>query len=261
MATTLFHNIIFGPVNSRRLGVSLGVNLLPDQGKLCNFDCLYCECGWNADNRTDHRLPSREEVQAALEQRLQAMRRQGRLPDAITFSGNGEPTLHPQFAGIIDDTLALRLRYAPHSQICVLSNATTLGHAPVFQALQKTDRPILKIDAVDNSLARLINQPQMPYSVPDIVAHMQGLHGQFALQTLFLRGTCHGQPFDNSSPEALHPWLQTVQLLQPREIMIYTINRDTPSQTLHKLTEDELRAIAQEVNTLNTWHAKIQIAS
>ncbi len=256
----LFHNIIFGPVQSRRLGVSLGVNLLPDQGKRCNFDCIYCECGWNADSRDDKRLPTREQVCETLEKKLQEMQQQNKLPDAITFSGNGEPTLHPQFAEIIDDTLALRDQYAPHTKVCVLSNATTLADDKTVGTLQKIDKPILKIDSAIENTARVINQPQGNYSVAEVVKRLQRFNGAFTLQTLFLRGTCNGRPFDNSAPEETGEWLKIVQQLKPREIMIYTINRDTPAQTLQKLTKEELETIAAQVAAINTWGGIVQVA-
>ncbi|MDR1406068.1 MAG: radical SAM protein [Prevotellaceae bacterium] len=260
MATALFHNIIFGPVQSRRLGVSLGVNLLPAHGKWCNFDCIYCECGWNADHRDDRRLPAREQVREALQEKLQAMQRGGSLPDAITFSGNGEPTLHPQFPEIIDDVMVLRSQFAPQTKICVLSNATGLGNEAVFRALQKADKPILKIDSAVESSAKLINQPQGSYDTSRVAAQMQRFDGKFTLQTLFLRGACDGKNFDNSTPEEIAKWLEMVQLTHPREIMLYTINRDTPARTLQKLTREALQAIAQKVAAINTWGANVQIA-
>lgn len=260
MSTILFHSIIFGPLQSRRLGVSLGVNLLPTYGKWCNFDCLYCECGWNADHRNDRRLPTRKAVHDALQEQLQRMQQDSALPNAITFSGNGEPTLHPQFAEIIDDTVALRNQFAPHTKICVLSNATNLSHDKVFHALQKTDKPILKIDSAIAGSIRCINQPQGDYAVARVVAQMQRFEGRFTLQTLFLRGTYHGKKFDNSTPKEMAAWLGAVQQTRPREIMLYTINRDTPAQTLQKLTKEELLAIAQQIAAINTWGASVQIA-
>ncbi|MDR3133070.1 MAG: radical SAM protein [Prevotellaceae bacterium] len=260
MATLLFHNIIFGPVQSRRLGVSLGVNLLPAHGKWCNFDCIYCECGWNADHRNDRRLPTREQVREALREKLQSMQQSHALPDAITFSGNGEPTLHPQFAEIIDDTVALRNELALHTKICVLSNATNLSDDRVFHALQKTDKPILKMDTAMESSARRINQPQGNYSVTRVIEQMQRFDGKFTLQTLFLRGVHGGEKFDNSAPEEVEKWLEVIRLTRPREIMLYTINRDTPAQSLQKLAKEELLAIAQQAAAVNTWGASIQIA-
>ncbi|MDR0582144.1 MAG: radical SAM protein [Prevotellaceae bacterium] len=260
MATLLFHNIIFGPVQSRRLGISLGINLLPAHGKWCNFDCLYCECGWNADHRNDRRLPTREQVREALQEKLQRMQQDKALPDAITFSGNGEPTLHPQFPTIMDDAIALRNRLAPQAKICVLSNATNLHKDAVFHALQKTDKPILKVDSAIESSIRRINRPQGHYDIAYITEQLQRFNGQFTLQTLFLRGLFHGEKFDNSTPEEIGKWLDIVQRTHPREIMLYTIHRDTPAQSLQKLAKDELFAIAQQLAAINTWGAEVRIA-
>jgi wyosine [tRNA(Phe)-imidazoG37] synthetase (radical SAM superfamily) len=256
----LFHQIIFGPLQSRRLGVSLGVNLLPAHGKCCNFDCIYCECGWNSDHRTDHRLPTREQVRDALQQSLHNRLPDAPLPDAITFSGNGEPTLHPQFPEIIDDTLALRNRYAPQAQVCVLSNATTIGHDRIFGALQKVDKPILKIDSALEPTARLINQPQGRYAVADVVRQLQRFDGRFTLQTLFFRGVYNGVPFDNSAPGEVAKWLQMVRQIRPGEIMLYTLQRDTPATALQKLPKEALEAIAGQLRAVNTWGAKVQVA-
>jgi len=259
--TALFNDIIFGPVHSRRLGHSLGVNLLPAYGKFCTFDCIYCECGWNADHRDDATLPTREQVFEALEHRLRLLLKQQQQPDAITFSGNGEPTLHPQFADIITDTIALRDKYVPFAKVCVLSNATNLSNDSVVAALQRVDKPILKIDAADESLVRLINQPQQSnYSVAEVVRQLQRFHGAFTLQTLFLRGEYVGRSFDNSTPERVESWLQLVQQTRPREIMLYTIARDTPLQTLQKLTREELDAIAENVAAHNTWGAEVVVS-
>ena len=260
MATLLFHDIIFGPVQSRRLGVSLGINLLPAHGKWCNFDCVYCECGWNADHRHDRRLPTREQARGALEEKLQNMRQNGALPDAITFSGNGEPTLHPQFPEIIDDVIVLRNRLAPHTKICVLSNATNLHNDAVFHALQKIDKPILKLDAAIESSIRRINRPQGAYAVARITEQLQRFEGKFTLQTLFLRGIFRNEKFDNSTPGEIEKWLDIVQRTRPREIMLYTIHRDTPVRALQKLAKEELLSIAQKVAAINTWGAEVQVA-
>ena len=256
----LFSDIIFGPLRSRRLGVSLGVNLLPMYGKWCNFDCIYCECGWNAGQRGDRRLPSREQAGDALRQTLQRLQQEAQLPDAITFSGNGEPTLHPQFPAIIDDAIALRNAYAPQAQICVLSNATLIGRDAVFRSLRKVDRPILKIDSAIEATARHINQPQGAYTVAGVVEQMQRFDGQFSLQTLFLRGTHRGVVFYNSTPDEVARWLQIVVQTRPREIMLYTLDRRPPAERLQKLSRDELLAIAAQVQAQNTWGAAIQIA-
>jgi wyosine [tRNA(Phe)-imidazoG37] synthetase (radical SAM superfamily) len=245
-----FSDIIFGPIKSRRLGVSLGINLLPLHGKWCNFDCIYCECGWNAAGAADKHLPSREDVRAALEVKLQALAAEGNLPDALTFSGNGEPTIHPEFAGIVDDVTALRNRFAPLAKVCVLSNATNLMNDAVFNALQKTDSPILKLDSAFTETAKHINCPQGNYAVDKVVQAMQRFQHDFILQTLFLRGTHNGVSIDNTTPEEVTRWLDIVSLLRPREVMIYTLDRETPAQGLQKIPLHELEAIAAKVTAL-----------
>jgi wyosine [tRNA(Phe)-imidazoG37] synthetase (radical SAM superfamily) len=245
-----FSDIIFGPVQSRRLGVSLGVNLLPLHGKWCNFDCIYCECGWNKEGLADRQLPSRAAVRGALEAKLQALAAGKNLPDAITFSGNGEPTIHPEFAGIVDDVTALRNRFAPAAKVCVLSNATTLMRDEVFAALQKTDCPILKLDAAFTSTARRMNNPAGDYTVERVVAAMQRFHHDFILQTMFLRGECEGAAIDNTTPGEVTRWLEVVDLLRPREVMIYTIDRETPARGLQKISLHELEQIAEGVRRL-----------
>ncbi|MDR2448984.1 MAG: radical SAM protein [Prevotellaceae bacterium] len=245
-----FSDIIFGPVQSRRLGVSLGINLLPLHGKWCNFDCIYCECGWNREGLADKQLPSRADVCGALEARLQMLAAGKKLPDAITFSGNGEPTIHPEFAGIVDDVVALRNRFAPTARVCALSNATTLMREEVFAALQKTDCPILKLDAAVTSTAKRMNNPVGDYTVEQVVAAMQRFHHNFILQTMFLRGDCQGSFIDNTTPEEVTRWLEVVALLRPREVMIYTIDRETPVQGLRKIPLHELEQIAVKVRQM-----------
>jgi wyosine [tRNA(Phe)-imidazoG37] synthetase (radical SAM superfamily) len=233
------------------LGVSLGINLLPLHGKWCNFDCIYCECGWNKEGLADKRLPSRTDVREALEARLQTMAAEKNLPDAITFSGNGEPTIHPEFAGVVDDVVMLRNRYAPAAKVCVLSNATTLMRGEVFAALQKTDCPILKLDTAVTSTAKRMNNPAGDYAVEQVVAAMQRFRHDFILQTMFLRGECDGAFIDNTTPEELAKWLDVVSLLRPREVMIYTIDRETPAQGLQKIPVHELEQIAAKVKQMD----------
>ena len=146
MSTILYDQIVFGPIHSRRLGISLGMNLLPTDGKICSFDCLYCECGFNKDRKTNHRMPTREEVREALKERLTRMQAEGIAPDVITFAGNGEPTLHPDFESIIADTIATRDSFFPKAKIAVLSNATQLHKESVVRALSRVEDNILKFD-------------------------------------------------------------------------------------------------------------------
>ena len=245
--TALYPHIVYGPVRSRRLGLSLGVNLLPLEAKLCTFDCIYCECGWNNDNRGSRRFNGREEVAAALQSQLEAMAADGALPDVITFAGNGEPTMHPDFEQIIADTIALRDKYAPAAKISVLSNATQLGRADVVRALKRVDNNILKIDSVVQSVAELINKPCCRYSVAQVVEQLKQFEGQAVVQTMFLRGQIDGQTVDNTTPEQIEAWLEAVVAIAPRAVMIYSIARDTPCKTLQKVEREELEQIAERV--------------
>ena len=249
--TALFEDVIFGPVHSRRLGLSLGVNLLPTHAKLCSFDCIYCECGWNAERRGDRRFNDREVVRTTLEEVLEKMVSEGTPPDVITFAGNGEPTMHPEFEAVIDDTIALRDRLCPSAKISVLSNATQLHRPEVVQALLRVDNNILKLDSAFDRTVQLINKPQQAtYSVARVVEQMRPFAGQMILQTMFLRGTCEGQRVDNTTEEELTAWLRCVEQLQPRSVMVYSIDRDTPCPTLEKVAREELEAIARRVEAL-----------
>ena len=247
----LFTDIIYGPIRSRRLGISLGVNLLPLHSKLCNFDCIYCECGWNDDNRTDKpRFNARENVRTALETTLAKMQTEGALPDVITFAGNGEPTIHPEFEGIIDDTIALRNKFAPEAKVSILSNATQLHREGVRNALHKVDNAILKLDSAFTATAQLINKPQGDYSVKRIVEQREAVGKEFVLQTMFVRGEYNGLPVDNTTESEIEAWLAIVEHLRPRSVMVYSIDRATPCKTLQKVEREELERIADKVRAL-----------
>ena len=249
MATFLFDKIIFGPVRSRRLGVSLGVNLLPNDAKICNFDCIYCECGWTT-GATSSKLPARTQVRESMQKRFQQMRANDDALDVITFAGNGEPTIHPHFAEIIDDTIALRNEYFPHARIAVLSNSTMLHKPAVVEALKRVDQNILKLDSGFDATIQLLNQPKKPITVGQIVDHLKQFDGNFTLQTLFVRGIYNGQPVDNATPRELECWVEIVNELQPKDVMVYTIARDTPIDTLKKVPQAELESIAERVRAL-----------
>ncbi|MBR1514568.1 MAG: radical SAM protein [Bacteroidales bacterium] len=233
--------VVFGPIRSRRLGSSLGINLLPEKGKLCNFDCIYCECGWNKDGREDAKLPTAEEVRKALETKLQECQSNQIAIDSITFSGDGEPTINPEFPQIIDDTIRLRDQYYPDSKITVLSNATRAHRPEIFAALCKVDNPTMKIDAPTNALVEKINHPAPGYDVNRVVEALKQFDGDFILQTMFLKS----KDFDSSSPEVLNGWMDIVRTLKPREIMVYTIDRPTPEEGLQKFTVDEMHQLVQ----------------
>lgn len=231
--------LVFGPIHSRRLGSSLGINLLPREGKLCNFDCIYCECGWNADGLGDRRIPTADELRGALEAKLEECSEKGVGIDSITFSGDGEPTLNPEFPQIVDITLELRDKFCPGAKVSVLSNATMVWKEPVFQALRKVDNPIMKIDAPTDAGARTVNRPVGDYSVRKIVEGLKRFDGDFVLQTMFLggEGFCSGDWVDG--------WMDIVRELRPREIQVYTIDRETPMKGLRKYTPDGMRSLVK----------------
>lgn len=252
MPTFLFDKIIFGPVKSRRLGVSLGVNLLPATKKLCNFNCIYCECGWTSDSKEEKGyLPKRDEVCIALEKKLSEMKEKNQVPDVITFAGNGEPTLHPDFPGIIDDCIELRNKYFPGIRIAVLSNSTTITLPRIKEALLKVDQNILKLDSGFDLTVRLHNQPMVNVKVAGLIENLKNFKGQLIIQTLFLRGMYKGKVIDNTTPEEIEAWLKAVELIKPCEVMIYTISRDTPEGgKLAKVPLAELKRIAGLVKRL-----------
>lgn len=243
----LFNQIVYGPIHSRRLGTSLGINLMPADAKLCTFNCVYCECGWNQPVLHPH-IPTRQEVRESLRTTLLALPHEGEsegVLDVITFSGNGEPTLHPDFAGIIEDTCALRDEFCPTAKVSVLSNSTQLGREEVRRALMMCDNRILKLDSAIDDTMRLIDLPvNHDLTVSQIKEWLRLFDGDFTLQTCFLRGEMDGRRIDNTTPEELAAWYQAVDELHPRQLMIYVIDRKTPLDTLTKIPRAEMEAIA-----------------
>jgi wyosine [tRNA(Phe)-imidazoG37] synthetase (radical SAM superfamily) len=261
MSTFLFDEIIFGPVRSRRLGVSLGINLLPTTRKICNFNCLYCECGWTRQSEAEpYHLPSRRDVYDALDQKLSSMRAEGLKPDVITYAGNGEPTIHPDFPGIIDDSIILRNRYFPEARIAVLSNATRISNKAIKDALMKIDQNILKLDSAIDATIALHNQPSGKINAGELIRQLAEFNGKLIIQTLFLRGKYMGREVDNTTREELEAWLDALKVIRPSEVMIYTISRDTPPEggELNKVPAAELREIAKMVEDLGI---KTQVSS
>ena len=248
MSTVIYPSPIFGPIKSRRLGVSLGINLLPGDGKVCTFDCLYCECGFNAERRPQQKLPTRSQVASALEHKLQQMQAEGIAPDVLTFAGNGEPTAHPDFAGVIADTLALRDHYFPQAKVSVLTNGTRINKPEVFDALKLVDNNIVKLDTVDAEYIARVDRPVGRYDLPALLECMRAFEGQCVIQTMFMKGVdAAGMSVDNTTPEYVSPWLDAVERIAPREVMIYTIDRETPMQGLLKATPEELDNIVDQL--------------
>ena len=255
MSTIIYPSPVFGPVHSRRLGISLGINLLPADGKVCSFDCIYCECGFNEDHRPTLPLPTREEVAAKLEEKLQQMSAEGQLPDVLTFAGNGEPTCHPNFPEIIDDVIRLRDQYCPKAKVSVLSNSTMIHRQAVHDALMRVDNNILKLDTVDPIYINKVDHPNGTYDVEKIIDRMKAFNGHIIIQTMFMRGTIKDlksivnylESVDNTGEAYVGPWLEAVKEIKPQQVMIYTIDRETPTQGLLKATHEQLDQIRDRV--------------
>ncbi len=243
MATVIYPSPVFGPVHSRRLGISLGINLMPGDGKICTFDCIYCECGFNAERRPRQARPTREEVRTVLEERLLTMRKEGIMPDVLTFAGNGEPTTHPDFETIIDDTIALRDALCPQAKISVLSNATRAALPDVRRALMKIDNNILKLDTVDADFIRRVDRPVGRYDVNEVIDALCAYEGKCIIQTMFLKGESGGVSVNNTGDAYVHPWHDALRRIRPSSLMIYTIDRETPDHGLLKATHEELDRI------------------
>ena len=258
MSTFLFDKIIFGPVKSRRLGVSLGVNLMPTDSKVCSFDCIYCECGWNPKKREQKAvLPSREEVKQKMAEKLTEMVENKELPDVITFAGNGEPTLHPEFEGIIDDTIELRDKLAPKARIAVLSNSSMLFKDSIKRALLKVEDNILKLDSAFEETVKLIDCPVGRFNLNEVVENLKWFNGKLIIQTLFVRGNHNDQRIDNATETEISAWLKLIEKINPLQVMIYTIDRDTPAAGLEKVNIQELKQIASRVESLGI---KVQVS-
>lgn len=248
MATFLFDEVIFGPVKSRRLGVSLGINLLPTNVKVCSFDCIYCECGWTQKKYKEKAvLPTREKVQQKLQETLAKMAAENQLPDVITFAGNGEPTLHPDFAEIIDDTILLRNQLSPRARIAVLSNATMLHKKPVFNALLKIEDNIQKLDSAFEETIKILDCPIGNFNLKKVIENLAAFNGKVIIQTMFIKGSFKEQEIDNTTEKEVSAWLKLIQKIKPAQVMIYTIARDTPLDTLKKVSLSELNSIAEKI--------------
>ena len=251
MSTRIYPAPIYGPVRSRRLGLSLGINLLPEDGKSCTFDCIYCECGFNKDRIPTRKHPTRAEVSKALEAQLKKMHEADEHPDVLTFAGNGEPTSHPDFAGIIDDTIRLRNKYCPDAKISILSNSTFIHKQDVHNALLKVDNNILKLDTINADYIRLVDQPlNRHFDVRQLIEDLKSFNGKLIIQTMFMKGMSGAHNVDNTGEEFVRPWLEAVKYIAPKEVMIYTIDRETPDHDLQKATHAELDAIRDRVKTM-----------
>lgn len=246
--TVLFHSSVFGPIHSRRLGVSLGINLSPDDGKVCSFDCIYCEAGYNSQGVGTTGLPQREKVKRDLRRKLEEMHDNGENLDVITFSGNGEPTLNPDFPGIVDDVIALRDEFFPQAKVSVLSNSTRIFVPEVVEALRKVDNNILKLDSAIEQTMRLIDAPSSPqFTVKRVVEELKQFAGEAIIQTMMLRGSHNGKSVDNTTDEEISALIEAYKQIRPREVMLYSLDRSTPEEKLVKVERPELEKIADRI--------------
>ena len=248
MQTVIFHETVFGPIHSRRLGISLGINLMPNDGKICSFDCVYCEAGYNAQGQGTTGVPTRHDVHYRLNTRLKEMHEKGEKLDVITFSGNGEPTLHPEFKEIVNDVLRLRNKYFPEAKVSVLSNSTMITKKSVIEALRSVDNNILKLDSAISHTLRLINQPKSINMQADgLIEDLKTFAGNCIIQTMMLRGSHDGKRIDNTTDEEIDALIAAYSAIKPREVMLYSIDRKTPEEQLEKVSKEELESIARRI--------------
>ncbi len=242
----LFGDIVFGPLKSRRFGISLGINLLPLNNKVCNFNCIYCECGWTDLKSAEVEYLPASEIIHAMEERFGEIAAQSKRIDSITFAGNGEPTMHPQFAEIMDATVALRNKFLPGLKITVLSNGALLGKERVFNAFLKVDLPVLKLDAGTNEMFKRIDKPLSSKDIDWYIENLKKFNGRLAVQTLFLTGQHEGKVIDNASDEEVDAWISALKEINPQQVMIYTLDRETPAEDLHKISQGKLQEICEK---------------
>lgn len=246
--TVLFHSTVFGPIHSRRLGTSLGINLLPDDGKVCTFDCVYCEAGYNSQGTGTTGLPTLERIERDLEAKLSDMKEKGEQLDVITFSGNGEPTLHPQFPQVVEIVNRLRDKYYPEAKTSVLTNSTRIFNPKVAEALRLVDNNILKLDSAIEPSMRLIDNPvEESFTTERLIEALKQFSGKGIIQTMILRGEHNGKKIDNTTPEETEALIEAYHRIGPAKVMIYTIDRSTPEENLEKVSKEELAAIAAKI--------------
>ena len=251
MAGILFDEIVFGPVKSRRFGVSLGINLLPLQGKLCTFNCVYCECGLNEDHKKEKQvLFTAAEINGSLQSRFEALKTGGLNPDNITFAGNGEPTMHPEFEAIIDNTIRLRNEFFPKAKITVLSNATRLDRGNVKRALLQIDNNVLKLDAGTDATFQAINRPTFPITLEKVLQDLKNFKENLTIQTMLIRGEVNGEMVNNTTEEEIALWLKHIEEINPKLVMLYPIDRQTPYKTLEKVPKAEFDVLAKRIEKL-----------
>jgi len=250
MSTVIYDSPVFGPIHSRRLGISLGINLLPKGGKVCSFDCIYCECGLNKERRTKNPLPTADEVEEGLRRKLQEMKQEGIVPDVLTFAGNGEPTLHPNFPEIVDRVRRIRDELCPSAKMSILSNATQIRRPEIREALRHFDNNILKLDTVNPTYINNVDRPQGHYDVEEQIRCLEMFQGQCIIQTMLMRGEYDGHDLDNTGEAYVGPYLEALARIKPKAVMLYTLDRETPVGGLLKADADVMQSIAERIRAL-----------
>ena len=250
MSTVIYDSPVFGPIHSRRLGISLGINLLPKGGKVCSFDCIYCECGLNKERRTKNPLPTADEVEEGLRRKLQEMKQEGIVPDVLTFAGNGEPTLHPSFPEIVDRVRRIRDELCPSAKMSILSNATQIRRPEIREALRHFDNNILKLDTVNPAYINNVDRPQGHYDVEEQIRCLEMFQGQCIIQTMLMRGEYDGHDLDNTGEAYVGPYLEALARIKPKAVMLYTLDRETPVGGLFKADADVMQSIAERIRAL-----------
>ena len=250
MSTVIYDSPVFGPIHSRRLGISLGINLLPKGGKVCSFDCIYCECGLNKERRTKNPLPTANEVEEGLRRKLQEMKQEGIVPDVLTFAGNGEPTLHPSFPEIVDRVRRIRDELCPSAKMSILSNATQIRRPEIREALRHFDNNILKLDTVNPAYINNVDRPQGHYDVEEQIRCLEMFQGQCIIQTMLMRGEYNGHDLDNTGEAYVGPYLEALARIKPKAVMLYTLDRETPVGGLLKADADVMQSIAERIRAL-----------
>ena len=250
MSTIIYDSPVFGPIHSRRLGISLGINLLPKGGKFCSFDCIYCECGLNKERRTKNPLPTANEVVDGLESKLLELQQEDIVPDVLTFAGNGEPTLHPDFPEIVDRVLKVRDIYCPSAKLSILSNATQIRRPEIRKALMHFDNNILKLDTVNPIYINNVDRPQGHYDVEEQIRCLELFQGKCIIQTMLMKGEYEGKDLDNTGEEYVAPYLEALARIKPQAVMLYTLDRETPVSGLEKADAEAMQSIAERIRQL-----------
>lgn len=246
----LFTSLVFGPIISRRFGHSLGINLLPADQKVCNFNCVYCECGFSEVKTKKIVYPSLEDVKQGLNEFLEQIKVKPVHVDAITFAGNGEPMLNPHFSEIVDYVVEFRNQHFPNVQLVLLSNGYLIKKKGMFEATLKFDKRVIKLDAGSNIKFQLIDQPFKDITLNEHTDLLCRYKGNLIVQTMFVGGTYNGISVDNTTSEEIENWLERLNKIRPEAVMLYSLDRVAPTNTLIQISKEKMLEIAALVEKL-----------